>query len=133
MGLPEILLRIAKTLRPEPGRVLPTDTSMTEIPGLVPAGFLYGVEVINDNTTPMEFVVRALAVHAGMNGPDAIRAMLEIHSKGGKLIPTNSHEDAQSIVDSLLADAARHGHPLVCRVVSVQSSPNTSLERTRER
>jgi hypothetical protein len=47
--------------RPEhrPPVVFSADTSLITIPRFVPAGFVHGIEILNDNSTPMEFVAVA--------------------------------------------------------------------------
>jgi len=132
MGLREAISRIANVFRPEPGVVLPPETSLLSIAELVPSGFRHGIEILNDNTTPMQFVVDALGKHANLGQTDAVRAMLEVHSKGGKLLPTDTFESAKRIAEALVEDASKHKHPLVCRAVSRGSPPNNSFERTRE-
>jgi ATP-dependent Clp protease adapter protein ClpS len=132
MGIREAISRLAKAFRPEPGVVLPSETSLISYPEFIPAGFAHGVEVLNDNTTPMQFVVDALGTHANLRETEAIKAMLEIHSKGGKLFPAETPEHAQSIAAALAAAAQERGYPLICRAVSRGSPPNISLEWTRE-
>jgi ATP-dependent Clp protease adaptor protein ClpS len=55
------------------------------------------------------------------NLEDSDRTMLQIHTRGGALLPTSSLAEAQRIAEKITAEAARHGHPLVCRPVSNQS------------
>lgn len=70
-------------LKPRQAIILPPDTSLLALPEYVPFGYKHGVEVLNDNATPMEFVVSALQDHVGLSKTDAIRTMLEIHWRGG--------------------------------------------------
>jgi hypothetical protein len=63
MSLREAISRIAKVFRPEPGVVFPPETDLLSIAELVPSGFVHGFEILNDNTTPMQFVVDALGTH----------------------------------------------------------------------
>lgn len=117
MGLREIFFRLVKAVQPEPGVVFPPGTSLVNISGMVPAGFVSGVEILNDNQTPMGFVVDALRAHANLNKTDAVRAMLEIHATGGKLLPTPTYERALEIAEALRALAGQHGYSFVCRAV----------------
>jgi ATP-dependent Clp protease adapter protein ClpS len=132
MGFRDALLRIAEMFRPDPGIVFGPDTALLDLAEMVPAGFMHGVEILNDNTTPMHFVVHALGTCANLPKTEAVQAMLEIHSKGGMLLPTDTLERAQGIADALVAAASRHGHSLVCRAVSNRSPPNNAVERTQE-
>jgi ATP-dependent Clp protease adapter protein ClpS len=102
--------------------VLPPETSLLNLPEFVPAGFAHGIELLNDNCTPMEFVTLVLASNLGLNLKEANRIMLEIHTRGGALLATSSLAEAQRIAAQISAEAARHGHPLMCRPVSSQSA-----------
>ncbi len=98
--------------------VLPPETSLIAIEGFLPAGFECGIEILNDDITPMEFVVSMLRDTMGMTEEGAIRVMLEIHQKGGVLLPTSTPEEAARIADSITAEAREKNHPMVCRAVS---------------
>jgi ATP-dependent Clp protease adapter protein ClpS len=102
--------------------VLPRETSLISLPDFVPPGFTHGVEILNDNATPMEFVTSVLVSYFGLSPEDSNRTMLQIHRQGGALLPTSSLAEAQQIAEQITAEAARRGHPLVCRPVSSQSS-----------
>jgi ATP-dependent Clp protease adapter protein ClpS len=105
--------------RPQPP-VLPPDTSLLTLPEFVPAGFVQGVEILNDNATPMEFVVSMLSAHLGLSAADSQRAMLDIHNRGGGLFPTPSLAQAALVAAQIAADAKKQGHPLVCRAVGIE-------------
>lgn len=104
--------------------VLPRETSLIALSEFVPPGFMHGLEILNDNTTPMEFVTSVLGSCVGLNPEDSNRTMLQIHTRGGALLPTPSLAEAQRIAAQIMAEAARSGHPLVCRPVSSQSADN---------
>jgi ATP-dependent Clp protease adapter protein ClpS len=89
-------------------------------PELVPSDFRYGLEIFNDNTTPMRFVVSALSTHLGMNYRDSVQAMLSIHKQGGALLPMASLADAKRAAEAVTAEATQQRYPLVCRAVSVE-------------
>jgi ATP-dependent Clp protease adapter protein ClpS len=105
-----------------PTVILPPETSLMALDGFMPAGFECGVEMLNDNLTPMEFVVSALRDKLGLPEQAAIRSMLEIHMKGGVLLPTSTPEEAARIADAVTAEARALNHPLVCRAVSTENS-----------
>jgi ATP-dependent Clp protease adapter protein ClpS len=98
-------------------KLLPRDTALTSFAEFVPAGFTHGIEILNDDKTPMEFVVDVLSTQAGLNKQDAIRTMLAIHTRGGALIPLPSSAEAQRVAAQILAEATQHNHPLLCRAV----------------
>lgn len=110
--------RILGVVKPAPSVVLPTQTSLLTLPDFVPAGFKHGVEILNDNGTPMQFVVSALGTHLGLNYKDSVRTMLTIHSRGGALLAVPSMAEALRAAEAVTAEAAGHNYPLVCRAVS---------------
>jgi len=97
--------------------VFPPDTSLLRMKGFVPAGFLYGIEILNDDRTPMAFVVSVLQSIVGLSEPDAIRRMLDIHRKGGILLPMQSFEESGRVAEMVTTEAKAKIHPLVCRAV----------------
>jgi len=99
--------------------IFPPQTSLLTLPGFVPSGFKCGVEILNDNGTPMEFVVSALSTHLGISYKDSVRTMLSIHSRGGAIVSMSSMKEAERVARAVTADAAKHNYPLVCRAVSV--------------
>jgi ATP-dependent Clp protease adapter protein ClpS len=99
--------------------VLPPDTSLISIPEFVPPGFTQGIEILNDNATPMSFVVAVLSAHLGLSPEASNHTMLAIHTRGGALLPTPSLAEAQRIATGITAEAAKHGYALVCRPVGV--------------
>jgi ATP-dependent Clp protease adapter protein ClpS len=92
-------------------------TSLLARPGFVPSGFKCGLEILNDDRTPMEFVVSVLGDHIGFDRKDAIRTMLTIHSQGGALLAMSSMEEATKAAQAITADAAERNYLLVCRAV----------------
>ena len=100
--------------------VFPAGTSLLQTPGHVPAGFSCGIEIMNDNTTPMEFVISVLQSCLGISRSEAIRWMLEIHRKGGALFPLASFEEATRIAQAVTEEARALNHPLTCRAVRVE-------------
>jgi ATP-dependent Clp protease adapter protein ClpS len=86
--------------------------------GRRPAGFRFGIESFNDNSTPMKFVVSTLGAHLGLSYREGARAMLAIHGTGGALFATCSCADAQRIPTAITAEATRHNHALLCRALA---------------
>ncbi len=99
--------------------VFPPDKSLIAFSDFLPSGFTQGIEIFNDNTTPMEFVVSVLRAHAGFSPEDAERTMLDIHTRGGVLLPTSSSAEAQRMAAQISAEAAKYSYPLVCRPVRI--------------
>jgi ATP-dependent Clp protease adapter protein ClpS len=100
--------------------VLAPGTSLLQLEEFVPAGFAIGIELMNDDLTPMVFVVAVLQSALGLSETDAIQTMLQIHGKGGALLPTPSFEEATRIAALITEKARADGHPLVCRAVRIE-------------
>jgi ATP-dependent Clp protease adapter protein ClpS len=97
--------------------ILSPDTSLLTLPDFVPPVFTCGVEVLNDNVTPMEFVVSMLSAHLSLDRKEAIRIMLAIHSNGGALLATPTRAVAEAVAGTITTEASNRGYPLVCRAV----------------
>lgn len=94
---------VARRSRPTPA-IRPTELAspkLLSIPEFVPPNFHCGVEILNDNATPMKFVVEILQVELKLAHAEAITAMLDIHKRGGRLFPTASLADAQRITENI--------------------------------
>jgi ATP-dependent Clp protease adaptor protein ClpS len=100
--------------------VFPPDTSLIRMKGFTPAGFSCGIEVLNDDRTPMAFVVSVLQNIVGLSETDAIRRMLEIHKRGGLLFPMPSFDESKRVAELVTAEAQANNHPLVCRAVRLE-------------
>lgn len=75
---------------------------------------LYKVMLLNDDYTPMEFVVHVLERFFGMTHGEAFEIMLTVHKKGLAVVGVFSHEIAETKVAQVLDFARRHQHPLQC-------------------
>jgi|HubBroStandDraft_1064217.scaffolds.fasta_scaffold54424_1 ATP-dependent Clp protease adapter protein ClpS len=98
----------------------PPETALLRLDGFTPPGFVFGVEILNDNLTPMTFVISVLQSGIGLGETDAIRTMLAIHEKGGVLLPMQSFDEAKRVADFVMCEARSKDHPLVCRAVKVE-------------
>src|SRR5947208_3103158 len=107
---------------PDKAPVFPPDTRLLPIKEFVPLGFLAGIEILNDKTTPMEFVVTTLMRHLDSDRDRALSLMLAIHNKGGALVPLPSIQRAESVAAAIAADASASGHNFICRAVDVQAA-----------
>ena len=74
----------------------------------------YDVVLLNDNETPMEFVVRVLEVFFDMNFAEACTRTFRAHEEGKAICGTYSREEAQKKVTDILAFADEHKFPLKC-------------------
>ncbi|NVO56419.1 ATP-dependent Clp protease adapter ClpS [Rhodobacteraceae bacterium B1Z28] len=75
---------------------------------------LYKVLLLNDDYTPMEFVVHVLERFFGMTHAEAFEIMLIVHKKGVAVVGVFSHEIAETKVGQVMDFARRHQHPLQC-------------------
>ena len=75
---------------------------------------LYRVVLINDDFTPMEFVVDILESIFAMERTRATQVMLEVHTRGKGICGVFSHEIAETKVAQVMSIADQHQHPLLC-------------------
>ena len=74
---------------------------------------LYQVVLLNDDYTPMEFVVDILQRFFSMDRTKATRVMLEVHTKGKGVCGVFTYEIAETKVAQVIAYARQHQHPLM--------------------
>ena len=75
---------------------------------------LFKVILLNDDYTPMEFVVIILERFFAKNREDATRIMMHVHQKGIGICGIYTREIAETKVRQVLAYAQEHQHPLQC-------------------
>jgi ATP-dependent Clp protease adaptor protein ClpS len=75
---------------------------------------LFRVLLLNDDYTPMEFVVDILERFFAMNRSNATRVMLEVHTKGSGVCGVFTYEIAETKVAQVTSYAREHQHPLMC-------------------
>jgi ATP-dependent Clp protease adaptor protein ClpS len=93
---------------PDSGTLVAEATPKTKQPPL------YQVLLLNDDYTPMEFVVDVLERFFGLNRPNATRIMLEVHTRGRGVCGVYTYEIAETKVAQVLTYARDHQHPLMC-------------------
>src|SRR3954463_13589175 len=74
----------------------------------------YKVLMLNDDYTPMEFVVEVLQTIFKMNIEDATRVMLHVHQRGVGVCGIFSYEVAETKVAQVIDYARQNQHPLQC-------------------
>jgi ATP-dependent Clp protease adaptor protein ClpS len=74
----------------------------------------YKVLMLNDDYTPMEFVVMALKRFFGMDLEQATRVMLHVHQKGVGVCGIFPYEVAETKVNQVMDFAKANQHPLQC-------------------
>jgi ATP-dependent Clp protease adaptor protein ClpS len=75
---------------------------------------MYKVMLLNDDYTPMEFVVHVLERFFGLNHAQAFDIMITVHKKGLAVVGVFSAEIAETKVAQVMDFARRHQHPLQC-------------------
>ena len=75
---------------------------------------MYKVLLLNDDYTPMDFVVQILEVFFNKSREDAMRIMLEVHQTGVGLCGVYTFEIAETKVAQVLAAARQAQNPLQC-------------------
>lgn len=75
---------------------------------------MYKVLLLNDDYTPMEFVVHVLERFFAMSHAQAFEIMLTVHKKGLAVVGVFSYEIAETKVAQVMDLARRNQHPLQC-------------------
>ncbi|MDR2787111.1 MAG: ATP-dependent Clp protease adapter ClpS [Candidatus Accumulibacter sp.] len=75
---------------------------------------LYTVLLLNDDFTPMDFVVHVLERFFSMNREQATRIMLAVHTEGRGVCGTYPRDVAATKVEQVSVLAREHQHPLAC-------------------
>ena len=77
---------------------------------------MYKVLMLNDDYTPMEFVVNVLEVFFQKPLDEATRIMLHVHQKGVGICGVFTYEVAETKVGQVMDFARHHQHPLQCTI-----------------
>lgn len=75
---------------------------------------LYQVVLLNDDFTPMDFVVEVLQIFFGMNREKATQVMLHVHTRGKGVCGVFTREVAETKVTQVNEFSRQHQHPLLC-------------------
>jgi ATP-dependent Clp protease adaptor protein ClpS len=75
---------------------------------------LYKVIILNDDYTPMEFVVMLLEQFFGMSREKATQVMLHVHTRGKGVCGVFTREIAETKVAQVNEYSRRNKHPLLC-------------------
>jgi len=77
---------------------------------------MYKVIMLNDDYTPMDFVVDLLRNYFGKSEEEATQVMLRIHHEGQAVCARYPRDIAESKVAQVEGHCTAHGHPLKCRI-----------------
>jgi ATP-dependent Clp protease adaptor protein ClpS len=75
---------------------------------------MYKVLMLNDDYTPMEFVIHALERFFAKTTEEATRIMLQVHQKGVGICGVFTFEVAETKVNQTMELARKNQHPLQC-------------------
>jgi ATP-dependent Clp protease adaptor protein ClpS len=75
---------------------------------------LYNVVFLNDDKTPMEFVVHVMQEFFDLDFDEATKLMLRVHHEGKAICGTYERDEAETRLAAILALAHKHNHPLDC-------------------
>ena len=77
---------------------------------------MYKVLMLNDDYTPMEFVVHVLEQFFSKSHEEAMRIMLHVHQKGVGICGVFTYEIAETKVNQTMDLARQNEHPLQCTI-----------------
>ncbi|MBU6504042.1 MAG: ATP-dependent Clp protease adapter ClpS [Betaproteobacteria bacterium] len=75
---------------------------------------LFNVVLLNDDFTPMEFVVQVLQQFFALEREAATRVMLQVHTEGRGVCGVYPRDVAATKVERVISYARQHQHPLQC-------------------
>lgn len=75
---------------------------------------MYKVILLNDDYTPMDFVIHILQRFFRMSTDEATQVMLQVHQKGVGICGVFTFEIAETKVNQVLSFAQQNEHPLQC-------------------
>ncbi|MDR1969106.1 MAG: ATP-dependent Clp protease adapter ClpS [Burkholderiaceae bacterium] len=87
---------------------------LERVPQKIKPPQMYQVVMLNDDYTPMEFVVVVIQEFFGKDRETATQIMLKIHLDGKAVCGVYSRDVAATKVGQVLETARRAGHPLQC-------------------
>ncbi|MEG3617607.1 ATP-dependent Clp protease adapter ClpS [Magnetovibrio sp. PR-2] len=77
---------------------------------------MYKVLMLNDDYTPMEFVVHILEHIFNKSAEEATQIMLHVHQKGVGVCGVYTHEVAETKANQVMDLARQNQHPLQCTI-----------------
>ena len=101
---------IAPARRPDDGG----EVVLERVPQKVKPPQMYQVVMLNDDYTPMDFVIVVLQKYFGMDRERATRVMLQVHREGMGVCGVFPRDIATTKVEQVTSFARQHQHPLAC-------------------
>ena len=93
-----------------------SDLSLQEAKPALKQPPMYRVVMINDDYTPMEFVVEVLQMFFGMGREKATQIMLAVHTQGRAVCGVYTRDIAETKAMQVNRYARENQHPLLCEI-----------------
>lgn len=87
---------------------------------------LFRVVLLNDDYTPMEFVVEVLEQFFSMDRERAVRVMLKVHTEGRGVCGVFTREVAETKAAQVTQHARDNEHPLLCEIEPAEDPDDDS-------
>jgi ATP-dependent Clp protease adaptor protein ClpS len=100
----------------QPGDSSDSGTALQEAKPKLKQPPLYKVLMLNDDYTPMDFVVHVLKTFFAMTTEQATEIMLHVHTRGVGVCGVFTRDIAETKVTQVVHYAREHQHPLRCTV-----------------
>ena len=100
------------------------DTALAEARPQLKRPPMYKVVMLNDDYTPMEFVVEALELFFYVNRERATQLMLQVHTKGKAICGVYTRDIAETKAAQVNQFARDHEHPLLCEIEADEEDEN---------
>ena len=75
---------------------------------------MFKVVLLNDDFTPMDFVITVLETFFSMSREQATKIMLKVHMDGAGVCGVYTNDVAAAKVEQVVTFARKHEHPLKC-------------------
>ncbi|WP_216934216.1 MULTISPECIES: ATP-dependent Clp protease adapter ClpS [unclassified Acinetobacter] len=107
---------ISPRLANEPSEEGDSDLAVQTAPPELKRPPLYAVVLMNDDYTPMEFVIEILQQYFAMNLDQATQVMLTVHYEGKGVAGVYPRDIAETKANQVNNYARSQGHPLLCQI-----------------
>lgn len=97
------------------------DLALEEAPPQLKRPPMYKVVMLNDDYTPMDFVVEILELFFGADREKATQLMLQVHTQGKAVCGVYTRDIAETKAAQVNQFAREHQHPLLCEIEADES------------
>lgn len=105
-----------QAMAPAPGSAADSGTVTQDAKPALKKPPLFKVVLLNDDYTPMEFVVEVLESFFSMNREQATQVMLTVHTRGKGVCGIYTRDIAETKAAQVNQYAREHQHPLLCEI-----------------